>query len=148
MSNIAVISLAGAQYLVKPGDRLEINRLASEVDAKISPEVLLSTDGDDVLFNEGKIEAKVLEHKKGEKLYVVKFKAKSRYRNRTGHRQALSVIEVISINGQKKEEEKKAPKPKPVKVEAKSEATSKPKASAKTSTKKTSSKSTKKGPKK
>jgi large subunit ribosomal protein L21 len=110
MSNIAVINLAGAQYLVKPGDKFEVNRLQNEVDEAFSPEILLSTDGESVLFNGGKIETRVIEQKKGEKLYILKFKAKSRYRRRTGHRQLLSVIEVVSINGQKAEKSAKAVK--------------------------------------
>jgi large subunit ribosomal protein L21 len=103
MSNIAVISLAGAQHLVKPGDKLEVNRLGVEVEKDATPEVLLSTKGDEVLFKDGKVETRVVEHKKGEKLYIIKFKAKSRYRRRTGHRQHLSLIEIVSINGEKAE---------------------------------------------
>lgn len=102
MSNIAVISLAGAQHLVKPGDKLEVNRLSVDVEKDVAPEVLLSTKGDEVLFKDGKVETRVVEHKKGEKLYVIKFKAKSRYRRRTGHRQHLTLVEIVSINGEKK----------------------------------------------
>jgi large subunit ribosomal protein L21 len=108
MSNIAVISLAGAQYLVKPGMKLEVNRLVNNVDEAFTPEVLLSTDNDNVLFNEGTVETKVVDQIRGEKIFIIKFKAKSRYRRRTGHRQYLSVLEIVSINGQKAEARKAA----------------------------------------
>lgn len=108
MTNIAVIALAGAQHLVKPGDKLEVNKLDHDANALFNPEVLLSTDGEKVLFNDGKVDAKLLEQKRGEKLYVIKFKAKSRYRRRTGHRQYVSLVEIISVNGQKVEAKKPA----------------------------------------
>ncbi len=114
MSNIAVISLAGAQHLIKPGDKFEVNRLNVEAESSFDPEILLTTNGEEVLFRDGKVETRVIEHKRGEKLYVVKFRAKSRFRRRIGHRQELSLVEVVSING-----EKKAPKAlKDAKVEA------------------------------
>jgi large subunit ribosomal protein L21 len=105
MSNIAVISLAGAQHLIKPGDKFEVNRLNVEAESSFDAEILLTTKGEEVLFREGKVETRVIEHKRGEKLHVVKFRAKSRFRRRIGHRQDLSLVEVVSING-----EKKAPK--------------------------------------
>lgn len=108
MSNIAVISLAGTQVLVKPGDTFEVNKLQEEPEKEFSPDVLLSTDGDKVLYNEGKVQAQVLTHKKDKKLYIIKFRAKSRYRRRTGHRQHISLVKIVAINGEK--ESKKSPK--------------------------------------
>lgn len=102
MSNIAVISLAGAQHLVEAGDKLEVNRLEYDLDKDTSADVLLSTKGNDLLLNEGEVKFKVLQHKLGEKLHVVKFRAKSRYRRKVGHRQKLTLIEVLSINGEGK----------------------------------------------
>lgn len=117
MSNIAVINLGGSQHIVKAGDKLEVNRLSEEVGNNLKPEILLSTKGADVLFNDGAIEAKVVEHKRGEKIYVRKFKAKSRYQRRTGHRQELTVLEVLSVNGEKTES-KAAKSEKPAKTSA------------------------------
>lgn len=115
MSNIAVIKLAGAQHVVRAGDKFEVNRLNYEVEKDMSADVLLSTDGEKVLFKEGDVKIKVTENKLGDKLRIVKFRAKSRYRRAQGHRQPLSVVEVLSINGEKKAT--KAPK-KEAKVEA------------------------------
>lgn len=108
MSNIAVIKLAGAQHLVRAGDKFEVNRLDYEVEKDMSADVLLSTDGEKMLLNEGDVQIKVLEHKKGDKLRIVKFRAKSRYRKAQGHRQHLSLVEVLSVNGQVKEKKAKS----------------------------------------
>ena len=110
MSNIAVISLAGAQHLVEAGDKLEVNRLEYDIDKDTSADVLLSTKGDAVLVNEGDVKFKVLTNKLGVKLNIVKFKAKSRYRRKAGHRQKLSLIEILSINGETKTANAKATK--------------------------------------
>lgn len=118
MSNFAVIKLAGAQHLVRPGDVLKVNKLVNDPKDKVSAEVLLSTDGDKILFNDGKVELNVQENVKGKKMHIVKFRAKSRYRRRVGHRQHLSVVEVVSINGAKKETKSKSVS---AKVEKKSE---------------------------
>lgn len=106
--NIAVIELAGAQHIVIAGEKLEINKLNGyepEKEKKIKP--LLSTKNGEVMFNDGNVVAKLVENKKGKKMYIVKFNAKDRYRKRQGHRQHLSVLEIISVNGQSKEDVKK-----------------------------------------
>lgn len=107
MANIAVINLAGTQHLVKAGDKFEVNKLENELDTVFTPSVLLSTKGDSLLFGEGTVETRVLEQKRGEKLYVIRFKAKSRYRRRIGHRQYVSLVEVISVNGEKAEKKER-----------------------------------------
>jgi hypothetical protein len=58
---------------------------------------------DDVVFGDGlgdvRVDARVVEHVRGEKLRVFKFKPKRGYRRRTGHRQELTRIEVTEIAG-------------------------------------------------
>jgi large subunit ribosomal protein L21 len=44
-----------------------------------------------------KVTAEVLEHGKGDKIYVIKYKPKIRYRRKTGHRQRFTCIKIISI---------------------------------------------------
>lgn len=100
----AIIKLAGTQHLVKEGDILEVNRIDTEKDNKFSiPEVLLLQDGDDVnigtpIIEGTKVDAKVLEHTRGPKINIRKFRAKSRYRKRQGHRQSLTKIEIVKIS--------------------------------------------------
>ena len=110
MSNIAVIKLAGAQHLVRPGDLLKVNKVVDDASEKITADVLLSTDGEKILFNDGKVELNVRENIKGDKIHIVKFRAKSRYRRRVGHRQQLSLVEVVSINGEVKKLKEKSEK--------------------------------------
>jgi large subunit ribosomal protein L21 len=140
MANIAVIKLSGSQHLVKAGEKLEVNKLAFDVNKDQKAEVLLSTKGETMLLNDGEVIFKVLENKKGEKLHIVKFRAKSRYRRRVGHRQQLSLVEIVSINGELKSE-------KETKVEAKAtEAKPAKKAVAKAPVKKEAKKATVKKP--
>jgi large subunit ribosomal protein L21 len=100
MSNIAVIKLGGSQHLVKAGDLLKVNRVAGEEGSSVEKYVVLSTDSDKLMLNDGKVELKLKENKKDKKIRIVKFRAKSRYRRTAGHRQNISIVEVVSINGE------------------------------------------------
>lgn len=101
----AVIDLAGHQYKVKKGDKLFLNRLEEKEGSKFSVEnVLMTFSEDGKTVNVGKpnvagakVELKVLEHKKGDKVRVYKMKAKKRYRRNKGFRPSLSVVEVVSV---------------------------------------------------
>jgi large subunit ribosomal protein L21 len=99
----AIIESGGKQYPVAPGDRLVVERLHAEPGDQVElGRVLLIED-------EGKVEvgqptvagarvlAHVLEHDRGEKLVVFKFKAKVRYRRKTGHRQHRTVVQISEI---------------------------------------------------
>ena len=97
----AVIKYQGHQYKVSEGQELLVSKLSE--DSK--PEVLLIADEGKVkvgkpVLKEAKLKIKVLaEEEKGEKLHIYKFKAKSRYRRKTGFRPLYSkiLIEKISL---------------------------------------------------
>ena len=99
----AVIETGGKQYLVSPKDKLIIEKLEVESGSGIVfDKVLLVADGDSVKVGKpyvtgAKVTAKVLAQQRGEKLTVFKYRAKSRYRRKTGHRQSETVIEIESI---------------------------------------------------
>jgi large subunit ribosomal protein L21 len=105
----AVIQAAGKQYKVSEGDILEIDKLEGKPKAKISfDKVLLVVDGKKVslgqpLIKTAKVTAEIIEQKKGKKIRVVKFKAKSRYRRVKGHRQLLTQVKInkIVVSGKK-----------------------------------------------
>ena len=101
----AIVKTGGKQYRVQTGQRLLVERLAAETGAEVALEPLLYRDEDTVLDPAGlervKVTAKVIEHVRGEKLRVFKFKPKRGYKRRTGHRQALTRIEVSEITQQK-----------------------------------------------
>jgi large subunit ribosomal protein L21 len=96
----AVIKFQGKEYKVKEGEEILIDKLSKGAE----PEVLLFSDGEKVkigkpVLKEVKIKFKVIGEEKGEKVSVFKFKAKSRYRKKTGFRPFLTkvLIEKISL---------------------------------------------------
>lgn len=100
---IAIIKAGGKQYKVKEGQELKIEKIAAETGEKINLDVLLVADengenvqvGTPVLTNA--VEAEVLEQGRGKKITIIKFKAKTRYRRKMGHRQPYSKVKVTSI---------------------------------------------------
>ena len=97
----AVIRTGGKQYRVKAGDVLEIEHLSvKDTDVSFTP-ILVSTDDGRTLHGreagEFAVGAKMLGDAKGDKVIVFKYKNKTGYANRTGHRQLYSLIEITSI---------------------------------------------------
>ncbi len=99
----AIIKSGGRQARVAEGDVLEIDRVTSDGDLEFTPIMLVGDDGtvitDPSKLGKAKVKAKVLGETKGEKLHVFKFKNKTGYRRRIGHRQKFSTIEVTGITG-------------------------------------------------
>jgi large subunit ribosomal protein L21 len=99
----AVVKIQGKQYKVSEGDILEVGGIEAKTKEMISfPEVLLVVSAREVLVGRPNVErAKVvgviLEHFRGPKIRVAKYKAKSRYRRVVGHRQELSRIKITEI---------------------------------------------------
>ena len=89
-STIAIVSLGGKQHLVSQGTRFVVNQLANNVDETLDLPDLLSTRV---------VQVKVISHQLGKKINGLKFKAKTRYLKRYGHRQPESTIEVVLIGG-------------------------------------------------
>jgi large subunit ribosomal protein L21 len=97
----AIVKTGGKQYRVEEGQSLLVERLPVDDGGSLSLEPLLFVDGDNVVdgddLSKVSVQAKVLGHERGPKLRVVKFKPKRGYKRRTGHRQALTRIEVTTI---------------------------------------------------
>ena len=98
----AIVKTGGKQYRVEEGQTLLVERLPGDAGASVDLEPVLFRS-DDVLFGEdlGKVTvaAEVVEHVRGPKLRVNKFKPKRGYRRRAGHRQELTRIRVTKIDG-------------------------------------------------
>jgi large subunit ribosomal protein L21 len=114
----AVIRTGGKQYKVTEGDVIDIDRLSVEKDGKIIfDDVLLVVRdgvikiGKPVLPGE-KVEGKVLENFKGDKIRVSKFKSKVRYRKVNGFRASLSQVKIEKIVEPVKVDREKTAKPK------------------------------------
>ncbi len=96
----AVITSGGKQYIVEKDQELELELLGDT--KKLELDALLVIDGDKVSvgapFVDGvKVHAEVLEEVKGEKIKVLKFKAKKRIKRLTGHRQHYSLVKITKI---------------------------------------------------
>lgn len=99
----AIVEIAGHQYKVQKDQRLFVNRLQAEEGAELSFEKVMLTDNDgEVVVGapviEGmKVNAKVLQHLKADKVLVFKKKRRKGYQKMNGHRQHVSQIEITSI---------------------------------------------------
>ena len=100
----AVIETGGKQYLVSPKDKVVVEKLDGEANGTIVfDKVLMVADGEKVTLGKpyvsgSKVTAKILEQSKSDKIVVFKYRAKSRYRRKTGHRQMQTVIQIESIS--------------------------------------------------
>ena len=112
----AIVEIAGQQFKVSKDLKVYVHRLSNEEGSKVSfDKVLLVDDKGNVTLGapaiEGaSVEAKVLQHLKGDKVIVFKKKRRKGYKKRNGHRQSLTqiVIEGIAATGAKKAAPKKA----------------------------------------
>ncbi len=96
--NYAIIKLQGHQYKVSEGETIVVDK----IEGAPAAEILLLVNGDDVkigdpIVKDAKISFKVLGDEKGDKLYIRKYKAKSRYRRKTGFRSSLTRLQVEKI---------------------------------------------------
>lgn len=98
----AIVRSGGLQHKVAVGDVLSVNRVAEEPGATVRLPAVMVVDGDTVTTDAAAlakvaVTAEVLENAKGRKIEVGKFKNKTGYRRRMGHRQPLSRLKVTEI---------------------------------------------------
>ena len=99
----AVIATGGKQYVVREGDTLLVERLGThkEGDKIEFDQVLMTDDGKSAKVGTpttgSKVTATYLGEKKGKKLTIIRFKAKSNRDRRLGHRQKYSEIKIDKI---------------------------------------------------
>lgn len=119
----AIVEIAGQQFKVSKDQKVFVHRLDTEEGKKVTfDKVLLLDDNGTITLGapaiEGaSVEAKVLQHLKGDKVIVFKKKRRKGYKKKNGHRQSLTQIEIVSVAGSgaktapaKKTETKKAAK--------------------------------------
>ncbi len=101
MSKTAVIKTGGKQYVVKEGDVLNVEKLI--VDKTVTfDEVLLVDDAGKTtlgtpMVKGTKVTADVLEQGRAAKVIVIKYRAKSRYFKKNGHRQPFTKVKITKI---------------------------------------------------
>lgn len=93
----AVIVTGGKQFKVSEGDELEVEKLGAQVGDKVEIQYILKVDGEGMSTQTGVVTAEVLEHGKGDKIVVFKYKAKKNERRKNGHRQPFTRIRITSI---------------------------------------------------
>ena len=121
----AIVEIAGQQFKVSKDLKVYVHRLSNEEGSKVSfDKVLLLDDNGTITLGapavEGaSVEAKVLQHLKGDKVIIFKKKRRKGYKKRNGHRQYLTqiIIESIVATGAKKAAPKAEAKPAAPKAE-------------------------------
>jgi large subunit ribosomal protein L21 len=99
----AIIRTGGKQYRVSEGDVLNVEKLnVEEGQEVVFDEVLTVVNDGDVKVGAptvagAKVTAKVAKQGKADKIFVFKYRAKSNYRKRQGHRQPFTQVEITSI---------------------------------------------------
>ncbi|MEV0151799.1 MULTISPECIES: 50S ribosomal protein L21 [unclassified Nonomuraea] len=96
----AIVRCGGRQQKVSVGDVLEVDKVAGEVGSSISlPTVLVVNDGD-VTTEAGKftVNAEILGETKGPKIRILKYKNKTGYKKRQGHRQRYTQVKITGID--------------------------------------------------
>ena len=100
----AVIETGGKQYLVSPKDKVVVEKLDAKQGESITFDKVLFVSEDDKVsigkpyVSGAKVVGKILEQSKADKLVVFKYRAKSKYRRKYGHRQQQTVVEIESIS--------------------------------------------------
>ena len=94
----AVVKSGGKQYRVGEGQELVIDRLDGEVGDTVELPVGFSVDEGGFDLGEKNARVEILDHLRGGKIYVYKYKPKKNYRKKTGHRQELTRVRVLEVS--------------------------------------------------
>lgn len=101
----AIIETGGKQYKVQEGLVLKVEKIDGNVHDEVEfPKVLAVIDQDNVKvgtpYVEGAVvKGRILEHGKGKKIIVFKYKPKKNYRRKQGHRQPFTRVLIEKISG-------------------------------------------------
>ncbi|MBQ5446585.1 MAG: 50S ribosomal protein L21 [Lachnospiraceae bacterium] len=99
----AIIATGGKQYKVSEGDVIRVEKLGKEADEKVTfDQVLLVSDSDvkvgDPTVANASVDATVVSNGKAKKVIVYKYKRKTGYHKKNGHRQAYTEVKIDKIN--------------------------------------------------
>ena len=94
----AVVKCGGKQYGVREGQDLVVDRLKGEVGDSVELPVGFVADEEVVDLGERTARVEILEHLRGDKIHVYKYKPKKDYRKKTGHRQELTRIRILEVS--------------------------------------------------
>lgn len=99
----AIIATGGKQYKVSEGDVIRVEKLGVEAGSAYTFDQVLMVGGDEVKVGEplvagATVEASVLEDGKEKKIIVYKYKRKTGYHKKNGHRQQYTAVKIEKIN--------------------------------------------------
>lgn len=101
----AIIRTGGKQYRVRQGEALRVESLEAQVGDTVDfDEVLMVGEGDEARVGSptvdgAKVRAEVLEHGRGDKIRIIKFRRRKHHMKRQGHRQNYTAVRVTEIVG-------------------------------------------------
>ncbi|MEL4356885.1 MULTISPECIES: 50S ribosomal protein L21 [unclassified Luteococcus] len=98
----AIVRSGGRQHKVAVGDVVEIDKVTDKVGDSVELTPLLLVDGETVTSDKGALEkasvsAEVLAETKGPKIRIMKYKNKTGYKKRQGHRQKYTQVKITGI---------------------------------------------------
>ncbi|MBO6162973.1 MAG: 50S ribosomal protein L21 [Eubacterium sp.] len=99
----AIIATGGKQYKVAEGDVIRVEKLAAEDGAEVTFDDVIAVSSDDgMLFGDAvksaEVKATVVKQDKAKKVIVYRYKRKSGYHKKNGHRQPYTEVKIDSIN--------------------------------------------------
>ena len=98
----AIIATGGKQYKVSEGDTIRVEKLGAEAGDTVKFDDVLAIGGDKLLVGDdvksASVSATVVENGKGKKVIVYRYKRKSGYHKKNGHRQAYTKVKIDKIN--------------------------------------------------
>lgn len=102
----AIVRAGGRQEKVAVGDVVVVNRVAGEPGSDLALPAVLLVDGaavtsDPSALAKVTVTAQIVEHHRGPKIDILKYKNKTGYRRRQGHRQDLTAVKITDIKAGK-----------------------------------------------
>lgn len=100
----AIVETGGKQYRVEPGQKVRVDLIQAEEGQTVdlAPVFLVAKDDGPLLgtpvLEGAKVQARVLGHGRGKKIYVFRYKNKTNQRRMRGHRQSYTDLEILSID--------------------------------------------------
>jgi len=101
---IAIIKTGGKQYRVKEGQTIKVEKLEAEAGSAVKFDTLLISDEEANNLELGapslgeKVTGEVVKTAKDDKVTVVKYKSKTRYKKTVGHRQIKTAVKITAIS--------------------------------------------------
>ncbi|MFC2548184.1 MAG: 50S ribosomal protein L21 [Corynebacterium matruchotii] len=98
----AIVKTGGRQYKVAEGDIVKVEKIEGELGSSVALTPVLLVDGATVTTKADelakvKVSAEIIDSVKGPKLKILKYKNKTGYKKRQGHRQPLTVLKITGI---------------------------------------------------